>query len=423
LLLLPSFIAAVVRLVLKVACDLFQIVFIRLYFTMSENMNTTVIVPVVSAPKLSTHSSLTGLLLQRPSSMDLTRQKKRKRVDPTTTVTTTSTHNGRRAIAGPATLSLTASQSEPLFVLGESLINIKNSNSCLRSSSLHAGKASSGTPRNRQSFLIEGRPAIKVAPLSPAQYWKRALAQWNITIQPTRDQSYFLQATPERVQAYDRELLMAIRRQDLTQLQFMLDQGKLQHNACNAFGESLLHLACRKGMTQVVQFLVGTAKLSCWVHDDYGRTIAHDMCWTVQPNWCLVQFVLEHAPALLTLSDVRGHIALDYVPKSDWDVWLDFLAERIDHLKELLLLPSTITTNSNQQETRYYSCSGGEKDITATMATTLLEFATSAAARATIDAHESLHRLTDNDSSSCGGTSTSGSSATLNTIQEGQNED
>jgi hypothetical protein len=366
--------------------------------------------------------------------MDLTGQK-RKRVMPTTT---SIKNNGARAVSGSATLSLTASQSEPVLVLqGESFTtttNMKNSSHTnLLSSSLHGGRVDKSVisgfapTSNRQSVTMEKRPAVKVPSLSPAQYWKRALAEWNITIQPTRDQSYFLQATSERIQAYDRDLLVAIRRQDLTQLQSMMEGGKLRHNACNAFGESLLHLACRKGMTQVVQFLVGTAKLSCWVHDDYGRTIAHDMCWTVQPNWSLVQFVLQQAPILLTLSDVRGHIALDYVPKSDWDAWLDFLAERKSDLKELLLLatnnniqPPISPPNAKEESTTTTTATTTKTEVTATTS-----FPTSAAAGTAIAPQKSLHRLTDQDNISCSSStvpSSSGSSATLDTIQEGWDE-
>jgi hypothetical protein len=385
--------------------------------------------------KLSKHPSLTGLLLQRPSSMDVTGQK-RKRV-----MSARTSKHGKMTDAVPITLSLTVSQSEPLFVLhGE---KNSNSNTSHSSSSLHPGKLERNVPsvyctlpKSRPSSFLMEQP--KVLPLSPAKYWKQVLAEWNITIQPSRDQSYFLQATPERIQAYDRELLGAIRKQDLAQLQLMFEQGKLQHNACNAFGESLLHLACRKGMTDVVQFLLGTAKLSCWVHDDYGRTIAHDMCWTVQPNWNLVQLVLDHAPLLLTLSDVRGHIALDYVPKSDWDAWLDFLAERKDSLKEVLLS----ATNKQQQDKQPLSTQKGGGDNTAATTTTAVvaeaptttitatslvaeaptEFPTSAAARATIAAHESMFRLTNKDADmNC--SMHSSNSVTLYTLPEDFDKD
>ncbi|KAL3934282.1 MAG: hypothetical protein SGARI_003459 [Bacillariaceae sp.] len=240
---------------------------------------------------------------------------------------------------------------------------------------------------SKLTSLVE-KPAVKVPALSPAQYLKQAFREWDVTIQPTRDQSYFLQATPDRIQAYDRDLLMVIRKQDISELEQLLKDGKLQHNACNAFGESLLHLACRKGMTQVAQFLISKAKLSCWVHDDYGRTIWHDACWTVRPQWELVEFLLEQAPQLLTMSDVRGHIPLDYVPKSDWGVWLEFLQTHRDRLKALLSKPSK------------------QEDLSS--ATKLV---TSKAVRATIAAHASAHQLQQNGDGS------------MDTIQEGTESD
>jgi hypothetical protein len=263
---------------------------------------------------------------------------------------------------------LTVSQSEPQF----SFTN-DNTKSGV-TATLSDNKLGSSSAHNRQLSPLLEKPAVKVPALSPSQYLKLAFQEWNVTVQPTRDQSCFLQATPERIQAYDRDLLMVIRRQDISELEQLLQNGKLQHNACNAFGESLLHLACRKGMTQVVQFLVKNAKLSCWVHDDYGRTIWHDACWTVRPQWELAEFLMEQAPQLLTMSDVRGHIPLDYVPKSDWGVWLEFLHERRDRLKDLLQAPS-----------KPEDCS----DETAKV--------TSSAARATIAAQESTHVLQQND--------------------------
>ncbi|KAL3905285.1 MAG: hypothetical protein SGARI_004539 [Bacillariaceae sp.] len=304
--------------------------------------------------------------------MDLTGQK-RKRVlpvsgsDPSSTLMTVSQSEPQFSFSssGGANMDDATSRSSPSIRIAAADAGGGSS-----SSSTSSSTNSTNSKATRKLSSLLDKPAAKVPAISPAQYLKEAFQEWDVTIQPTRDQSNFLQATPERISAYDRDLLMVIRKQDIGELETLLEQGKLQHNACNAFGESLLHLACRKGMTQVVQFLVGTAKLSCWVHDDYGRTIWHDACWTVRPQWELVQFLLEQAPQLLTMSDVRGHIPLDYVPKSDWGVWLEFLKERREQLKDLLQAP-------NKKK--------DEEDTTAMV--------TSKAVRATIAAQESAHQL------------------------------
>ncbi|KAG7373482.1 ankyrin repeat domain protein [Nitzschia inconspicua] len=342
-------------------------------------------------PKLSIqHSSLTGLLMQCPS-LDLTGHK-RKRVSPAPN-------------ASDTMLTLTVSQSTPLFVMAGTKAsssgggkNNDDNNKSMSVLSFVAGDVGSSSSKNNSfsstsssssynatsktlSSLVD-QPAVKVPALSPAQYLKQAFREWDIPIESTRDQSNFLQVTPERIQAYDRDVLGLVRNQDLKGLQVRLEQGKLL-NACNNFGESLLHLACRKGLTQVVEFLVRTAKLSCLVHDDYGRTIWHDACWTVRPEWTLVEFLLEKAPFLLKMSDVRGHIPVDYVPKSDWAVWVSFLEQHRDRLKDQLLrnkkgLSSVSKAMDDGQ--------GNSKNAGTSL--------TSAAVRATIDAQKSMqHRL------------------------------
>ncbi|KAG7340797.1 ankyrin repeat domain protein [Nitzschia inconspicua] len=367
-----------------------------------------------TTPKLSKqHSSLTGLLMQCPS-MDLTGQK-RKRVSPAPN-------------ASDTMLSLTVSQSTPLLVMagtkassggGKNNVNnnksmsvlsfvagdVGSSSSSSKNNSFSSTSSSSSSSCNTTSKILSSlvdQPAVKVPALSPAQYLKQAFREWDIPIESTREQSCFLQVTPERIQAYDRDLLGLVRNQDLKGLQVRLEQGKLL-NACNNFGESLLHLACRKGLTQVVEFLVCTARLSCLVHDDYGRTIWHDACWTVRPEWALVEFLLEQAPFLLTMSDVRGHIPVDYVPKSDWAVWVSFLEQHRDRLKEQLLLnkKSKSSTNKTMEDGQGNSNNAG---------TSL----TSAAVRATIDAQKSMqHRLKEQQEMSIG---------TMSIIHENQEE-
>eukprot|EP00529_Nitzschia_sp_RCC80_P018607 CAMPEP_0113463022 /NCGR_PEP_ID=MMETSP0014_2-20120614/12419_1 /TAXON_ID=2857 /ORGANISM="Nitzschia sp." /LENGTH=500 /DNA_ID=CAMNT_0000354955 /DNA_START=460 /DNA_END=1962 /DNA_ORIENTATION=- /assembly_acc=CAM_ASM_000159 len=216
-----------------------------------------------------------------------------------------------------------------------------------KASTKAANKNTAGKPQPSQE------PPKNVAPPqpSPADFVKKCFGEWGVSIKPTRDATYFLKATPDRVAAYNRDLLATVRQSDMAKLQRLHEEGKVK-NACNPFGESLLHLACRKGLTEVVEFLCAKPDgpcLSLFVHDDYGRTVMHDACWTVRPQWPLVEFLLEHAPRLLACSDVRGHIPLDYVPKSDWKVWRDFLVERQDKLKAWMMSASSKTPSSSSE--------------------------------------------------------------------------
>jgi len=103
----------------------------------------------------------------------------------------------------------------------------------------------------------------------------------------------------------------------------------------NRFGESLMHLACRRGRTEMVRFMVeelpgGSQMLS--ITDDCNKTPLHDACWTPSPNFELVELILEHAPEQLLMKDIRGNTPFDYVRKDDYSLWLRFLWDRRSNL-------------------------------------------------------------------------------------------
>lgn len=68
-------------------------------------------------------------------------------------------------------------------------------------------------------------------------------------------------------------------------------QCGLSLNPCNQFGESLVHLLCRRGKTAPpipdasFQTLKKLCELGCHIqiYDDFSRTSLHDACWTVEP--------------------------------------------------------------------------------------------------------------------------------------------
>mmetsp|Transcript_9166 Transcript_9166/g.22288 ORF Transcript_9166/g.22288 Transcript_9166/m.22288 type:complete len:772 (-) Transcript_9166:415-2730(-) len=218
----------------------------------------------------------------------------------------------------------------------------------------------SSMPRRDTAPAIIGSP-VKAAPspapnVSPSDYWKGLLNEWRVPIldtvgieQDSDDTVDFLETTPERIESYQNiELLTAVRRRDLATLKRIAAEKAANNstmNACNRFGESILHLACRKGSLDVVQLLVGEGisqplpgcDCSLLVRDDYGRTVLHDACWTISPPWELVKLILKKAPVLWRVSDVRGHLALQYVPKSVWPQWIAFLTKNKDLLKRVMV--------------------------------------------------------------------------------------
>lgn len=225
------------------------------------------------------------------------------------------------------------------------------------SNSIHATAvaAAAGIPRRESAPATLAPqhppppPAATPVALKPSEYWKFALEEWSIPILDTvgieqeglDNDVGFLETTADRVEAYQNiKLLKAVRRRDLATLRAIDAEHRSTGstmNACNRFGESILHLACRKGSLDVVELLLEECGCSLLVRDDYGRTVLHDACWTVQPPWKLIKLILKKAPVLWRVSDVRGHLALQYVPKSAWPQWSAFLSKNRDLLQRIMV--------------------------------------------------------------------------------------
>ena len=138
--------------------------------------------------------------------------------------------------------------------------------------------------------------------------------------------NFFVEHTEEQIKAYDVQVIQAVRSQDIDQLRRMHKAGR-QLQCANKFGESLVHMACRRGFVDVVRFLVDEAGVSVRVRDDYGRTALHDACWTSEPNEELVEYLIRQCPELLLMSDKRGNAPFEYVRREHWGRWLQFVQE------------------------------------------------------------------------------------------------
>jgi len=96
------------------------------------------------------------------------------------------------------------------------------------------------------------------------------------------------------------------------------------------YGESVLHVVCRTGNSQLLQVFLD-AGASVQVSDDQGRTILHDACWRMpvdessKDGFTMVRLLLDKDITLLHLKDVHGATPLSYVPKASWNAWKSFL--------------------------------------------------------------------------------------------------
>jgi ankyrin repeat protein len=144
--------------------------------------------------------------------------------------------------------------------------------------------------------------------------------------------SKLLKPTPKQVQAYTLEVTTAVRFNDLNKLRELYESGA-ELNCCNRFGDSLVHIACRRGHTEIVKFLVEEVQASVHFVDDLKRTPLHDACWTSEPNFEIVDVLLRAAPEHVLCRDQRGHTPFDYARKTHWRQWVMFLWQRSSLLK------------------------------------------------------------------------------------------
>ena len=143
----------------------------------------------------------------------------------------------------------------------------------------------------------------------------------------------FARPSKEAIEAYDLTVVQAIRDNDLGRLRAMLREGK-SFDACNRFGESLIHMVCRRGNIEMANFLIQEARVDVDVRDDFGRTPIHDACWTSKPNIAMMDLLINNVPPdMLLTEDVRGHTPFDYARKEHYDEWTQYLRSKEEDIQ------------------------------------------------------------------------------------------
>lgn len=161
---------------------------------------------------------------------------------------------------------------------------------------------------------------------------------------------FFHAPTQAEIDAYQHDILAAVRSSKVDTLREFYKQGRPM-KCSNEFGESILHLACRKGLTEVAKFLVEEANVPVQVCDDYGRNPLHDACWVHKPNFELMDLVLSRCPDLLFIKDRRGHTPLSFARRDQWKAWNDYLKTKTPEFlapKELAKIQKNKATSGSQ---------------------------------------------------------------------------
>jgi hypothetical protein len=196
---------------------------------------------------------------------------------------------------------------------------------CSEAAATRGADSTSTSTSNSNSTTIRSTPSInKQQQQAPQEYLNFILQEQGCSMDmfTPKPSSYLVVC-----QKYQRDyapVAAAARTEDLDELRLLHHVGACLQS-CNGFGESVVHIVCRRGSLEILQFLTQEANVSVRVRDDVGRTPLFDAAWTDTPNFALVQMLLQHSPDFLFVRDKRGHSALSYVPKQRWGEWVDFL--------------------------------------------------------------------------------------------------
>jgi ankyrin repeat protein len=143
----------------------------------------------------------------------------------------------------------------------------------------------------------------------------------------------FRKPTEQDISSYDFELVKVVREKNVDRLREMFSEGRSM-NACNQFGESLVHMVCRRGDIEILKFMIEEAGVSFTIKDDFGRNPFHDACWTPTPNFEVMGMLIAVADInLLLAKDVRGNTPFDYARKEHHGKWGAYL----DNQKDIIL--------------------------------------------------------------------------------------
>ena len=109
----------------------------------------------------------------------------------------------------------------------------------------------------------------------------------------TLQSAYYNKPTPLQNASYGIHLIDAVKTCDYDKIQSLLGAG-ISPKPCNNYGESLVHMVCRRGDAKALKlffFINHGANLQ--VSDDYSRTPLHDCCWAANPAFDVAEMILS----------------------------------------------------------------------------------------------------------------------------------
>jgi hypothetical protein len=180
---------------------------------------------------------------------------------------------------------------------------------------------------SRDPFILQPLMAL----VTPQEFLNTALKGRGYSTEryTTIHSGYSNMPTKLQLVSYDVHILkMIIRDKDEHRVREILTCG-ISPNACNKYGESLLHKACKTGQDKILQvFLDCGADIQ--VSDCAGRTPMHDACHGSKPSFKTFELLLKQDPNLIRMMDGSRALPLELVRKEQYGAWNAFLASILD---------------------------------------------------------------------------------------------
>jgi hypothetical protein len=166
---------------------------------------------------------------------------------------------------------------------------------------------------------------------SPQEFLESALKTRGYSTQcfTTTDTGYRNTPTPFQLASYDVHILkMIVLDKDPHALVDVLTCG-ISPNACDKFGESLLHRVCKSGKEKLLQVLLECGA-DIQVSDCAGRTPMHEVCRRSRPSFKTFELLLQQDARLIHMQDAAGAAPLSFVRADQYGAWNTFLESILD---------------------------------------------------------------------------------------------
>jgi hypothetical protein len=189
--------------------------------------------------------------------------------------------------------------------------------------------------------VVRQRTLDPSGPESPDLFLRKLVSsQFGIEINDNRlpcdaiGPEFFDRISEEEMSYYTVAVATAVRGNDVEEIKKLQESG-LSLNCCNRFGESLLHISCRRGFVEMAKLILNQPGASVRLSDDCGRTPLHDLCWNPSPQLEICQWLLEREPSLFFMRDKRNFTPFEYARQEHWPIWKKFILENKDAFKAL----------------------------------------------------------------------------------------